>query len=155
MEEDRLDAGQDLMLRFFNLIREGDRLPPNHLMAMLGLYALVNILNLVKPEITEAAKTSTPAKLDKESLMETLNGLLKSQGINGEELIGKLGGKGEGSVGGGSAADLLAALGKNPAAVINFMNLLASAREAMNASKREEKSIRIAEENKPSPRSQQ
>jgi hypothetical protein len=148
LEETRLDAGQDLMSRFFNLVREGDRLPPNYLMAMLGLYALVNILNLVKPETTALAKAGA-----KENLMETLSGLLKSQGINGEELVSKLAGKSEGSPGGGSAADLLAALGKNPTAVINFMNLLASAREAMQAGKKEEKTGSAVELKSP-PRSQ-
>ncbi|NLC76488.1 MAG: hypothetical protein GX750_02575, partial [Clostridia bacterium] len=50
-----------------------------------------------------------------------------------------------------SSADLLGALGKNPAALMNFMNLLTSAKEAMNAGRREEKPVKKLEESKTIP----
>lgn len=154
LEETRNNIGVDPMSHFLNIISRQDNMPANQMMAMFGLYALVNILNLAQGEVpayqaVEKTPDTSPNKLDKNALMESVNDLLKSQGMNAGELLGMLGTK-SGS-GEQSSADLLGALGKNPAALMNFMNLLTSAKEAMNAAKREEKPVKKAEEPKTIP----
>lgn len=154
MEDTRKNIGADPMSHFLNIISQQNDMPANQMMAMFGLYALVNILNLAQGEAASyptANKTpdTSPNKLDKDSLMESVNDLLKNQGMNAGDLLGMLGGKTGSSE--QSPTDLLGALGKNPAALMNFMNLLTSAKEAMNAGKREEKPVRKAEEPKTIP----
>lgn len=154
LEETRKNVGADPMSSFLNIVTQQENMPTNQMMAMFGLYALVNILNLAQQEAavnTAEVKKATPApnKPDKEALMETVNELLKSQGMNAGDLLGMLGNKG--GSGEQSSADLLGALGKNPAALMNFMNLLTSAKEAMNAGRREEKPVKKLEESKTIP----
>ncbi|NLL18778.1 MAG: hypothetical protein GX262_07100 [Clostridia bacterium] len=154
MEETRKNIGADPMSHFLNIVAQQDNMPTNQMMAMFGLYALVNILNLAQseaPVYPAAGKTPeiSPKKLDKDSLMEAVNDLVKSQGMNAGDLLGMLGAKSGSSE--QNPADLLGALGKNPAALMNFMNLLTSAKEAMNAGKREEKPVKKLEEPKTIP----
>lgn len=154
MEETRKNVGADLMSSFLHLVEKQGQMPTNQMMAMFGLYALVNILNLAQlgqpvPRITNPAQGIPSGKLDKDALMETLGGLLKSQGMNAEELVAALGAKGNTAE--TNPADLLGALGKNPAALVNFMNLLTSAKEAMQASRKEEKTAKKPEEPKTIP----
>lgn len=152
MEETRINAGPDLVQSFLSIVEDPKNLPANHLMAMFSLYTLVNILNLVQPASSSLPVntiTQQTEKPDKEILMDTLGGLLKSQGMNVGDLLGILGGKaGDGEQ---NPGDLLAMLGKNPAALMNFMNLLTSAKEAMNAGKREDKLPKKVDESKTIP----
>jgi len=148
VEETRKHVGADPLSSFLHLVERQGQMPTNQMMAMFGLYALVNILNLA--QLGQPAPTTNPAqnlqagKLDKEALMETLSGLLKNQGVSPNELAAALGTK-------SNAADLLGALGKNPAALVNFMNLLSSAKEAMQAGRKEEKPAKKTEEAKTIP----
>lgn len=154
MEETRKNVGVDQMSSFLHLVEKQGQMPTNQMMAMFSLYALVNILNLAQlgqptPAVTPPVQTTPAGKLDKDALMDTLNGLLKSQGMNSGDLLAALGSKTDGTE--ANPADLLGALGKNPAALMNFMNLLASAKEAMNASRKEEKPAKKPEESKTIP----
>lgn len=151
LEGTHTHVGPNLMANFLSLVREQEKLPPNHMMAMFGLYALVNILNLVQPEVAphetlEKEPQSGVGKLDKDNLMDSLNGLLQNQGMNVGDLLGMLGTKSSSNQ--QQPGDILGALGKNPAALMNFMNLLTSAKEAMNANKKEEKPQKASEESK-------
>lgn len=154
LEETHVNAGPDLIQSFLSLVEDPKGLPANHLMAMFSLYTLVNILSLVQPEAVPQIAIAKPKsqqveKPDKDALMDTLGGLLRSQGMSIGDLLGVLGGKG--GAGEQSPGDLLAALGKNPAALLNFMNLLTSAKEAMTAGKKEEKQPKKVEEAKTLP----
>lgn len=154
MEGSKKNVGRDLMANFLSLVEQQQKLPPNHMMAMFGMYALVNILNLVQPETPMGAvekKGVGPSfnEGNKDVLMDTLGSLLKNQGLNAGDLVGLLGGKSGSSQ--PNPGDLLGALGKNPTALMNFMQLLTSAKEAANAGKQEEKPVSKPEESKTIP----
>lgn len=154
MEETLKNVGADQMSSFLHLVEKQGQMPTNQMMAMFSLYALVNILNLAQlgqpvPAVTTPVQNTPTGKLDKDALMDTLNGLLKSQGMNPGDLLAALGSKSDNAE--SNPADLLGALGKNPAALMNFMNLLTSAKEAMNAARKEEKPAKKPEESKTIP----
>ncbi|MFA5537031.1 MAG: YdeI/OmpD-associated family protein [Bacillota bacterium] len=154
LKDTHVNAGTDLIEDFLSLVEDPKSLPTNHLIAVFSLYTLANILNLVQSETAPQMAVAKPQsqqvdKPDKEALMDTLGSLLKSQGMNIGDLVGMLGNKG--GANDQNPGDLLAALGKNPAALMNFMNLLTSAKEAINAGKKEERPAKKVDEAKTIP----
>ncbi len=154
LKETQINAGTDLIENFLSLVEDPKSLPTNHLIAMFSLYTLANILNLVQSDAMPQMAIAKPQsqqidKPDKDALMDTLGSLLKNQGMNIGDLLGMLGNKG--GTGDQNPSDLLAALGKNPAALMNFMNLLTSAKEAINAGKKEERLPKKVEDAKTIP----
>lgn len=114
------EEGLDVLTGLFKLVEQNPRLSTNEMLALLSLFTLLNIVNLIKPASAPLPAFSQVQSSGLENnLMETLTGLLHNKGPGGfNELAGML--------------------TKNPNAIMTVMNMLSSLKESKNPPKLEE-----------------
>lgn len=106
------EDGLDVLTGLFKLVDQNPRLSTQEMLALLSLFTLLNIVNLIKPvSVPLSALSQGQSSAPDNNLMETLTGLLHNKGQGGfNELAG--------------------ILTKNPNAIMTLMNMLSSMKEA-------------------------
>lgn len=122
------EEAHDVIAGLMTLLEQYPKLSADNLMAVLSLFTLLSIVNMIKPVSIQLPSSSTSQSVSLDNtIMDTISSLLQS--------------KGQGGLNTGDLAGLLA---KNPNAIMTLMNILSNLKEQKSATKSEESGKRVA-----------